>query len=396
MGKPATQLVLTIISLFFLQAVCSATQNELTAGDVRILMINTASLIDDIDTEIATMQSMVSQIVPCPCENEDPCSDAAALADAELSLLQAKNNAAKTVLQTAANDYNSDVPLSDVLKKTGVALEIINGGIKVAISQSDQIPSSCPDDNGYDICPTAKNAVIHSLATVSREYQSVKADYDTLAAIPVVQLTPEQIADKKKNDRLMGVYSKLGEAERMRETMKNLEQSGASAETLSASRMKLAGMEKELSDTYESVLMDQRYKKDFWTNWDYATLKKNQGDIETARQLYATAFSSTNVDEKDRKEFLDKLQKDSQGELKLTQPPKADDKVVKSISQSMHEQYDKISNKAQWAGYSAYMSFHSSVVFTLAKAAPIVNDMKKFRDLITGKELENSAGQAGN
>jgi len=388
MGK----LGLAFIALVLLQAVSFAAQSELTPGQVRKLISDSASLIDAVDVQIAYLSGMASQLGSCPCGDEDPCAEAAAAAESALSSLRAKSESAKGKILKAADDYsNEDVPLSVAVSDVGDALRIIHTGIGSAESDSGDIPSSCPDESGTDVCPAAKEAVSDSLSSVISKYRYVKDEYDVLAAEKEPQPTPEQVADKQKNDRLMSVYPKLGEAQRMRETIKNMAQSGAPESELSAARMSLAGLEQQAKDVYDSILLDQRYKKDFWTNWDYATLKKNQGNAEAARLLYATALSSTNVDPQAKREFLDKVKRDSQQELGLKAPPGVGDKVVKSIGESMQEKYDKV----KLMGYSVYMDFKSAFVFSLAKAGKVLNDMQEFEDAITGKKLEKAISETG-
>lgn len=394
MGRHATRFSLLIFLLLILQPHCSAAgTSEPSTGDVRALIIDTAGLADEIDTQISILYGLASQIAPCPCEEDgtDACSDAKSVAISALSSLNSQNTAAKNEIQAAATDFGNGAPLYDVLQRVGNALAIINSGINTAIVESDRIPDSCPDDSGSDICPYAKSAVGSSLSTVIRSYQSLKDRYDKLAGT-VREPTPQEREDTAKNDRLASVYPKLGQAQRMRETIKNMAQSGASQSEIDAATMTLRGLERQASDVYDSILLNSRYKNDFWTNWDYATLKKNQGDAEGARKLYATAFSSANVDESTRKAFMDKLKRDGQAALKLSQQPKSDDKVVKSMRESLHEEYDRV----KLMGYSVYMDFHSSFVFTLAKAGKIIDDMKQFRDAFSGKSLEQSAEQAGN
>lgn len=390
-GNVLAGIPLAVALLVLFQPLCSAAQQELTKSDVRMLLINSADLADVVYEELSSLQVMAAQIEPCPCPEEgtDLCSDAAAQAQAMLALLNAKNGAAKTVILSAADDYNSPlVSLPDVVKKVGVALEIINSGIANADSAADQIPESCPDDYGYDICPLARSAVTRALATVVGKYQPVKAEYGRLAGLPAPQLTPEQLEDKKKNDELLSVYPGLDEAKRMHQTIANMEQSGASASELSAAHVQLYGLEQRLQDAYDKILQNPRYKKDFWTNWDYATLKKNQGDFGAAMQLYATALSDVNVDPKAKQEFMDKQRQANRERLGLSRQPAPGDKVINSISAGMREKF----NELKW---SAYSTFQTAYYSALATAGSVLNDIQTFKDATRGKSLEKAAQQAG-
>ena len=393
MGRFTINLALiTVLLLIFQPFSSAAAQQELSEGDVRILIINTAELVDEVNAQISSLQSVASQIQPCPCPEEgtDVCSDAAAAASSVLSMLQSRSDSAKAKIQAAANDYNNeDVPLSVAVKDVGDALAIISNGITTADSAADSIPSSCPDENNMDICPFAKNAVSSALSDIISKYGPVKSEYDRLAGM-TPQLTPEQQRDKEKNDRLLSVYANLGKAQRMRDTINNMEQSGASEADLLSARMQLSGLEQENIGVYESILSDSRYKFDFWTNWDYATLKKNRGDTDSAMVYYAIALSSTNVDEKTKVQFLDNVRTHGQSELNLQKAPPANDKVVKSISQSMQESYDN----AKLYGYSKYMDYKIAFFAKLAKVGKAIKDVQQFEEAITGKSLEASAAQA--
>jgi hypothetical protein len=328
---------------------------------------------------------MAGQISPCPdSTGADPCSNAQSTAYSVLSTFGAKTANAKAQLDTADKDLQNGAAPSVVLKEVGNTLSTINDGIKYAITEADTIPDSCPDESGNDICPSAKGAATQALASISRNYDSVKTEYDQLAGT-VTQLTPEQQQDQQKNNELLSVHPKLAEAKDLRDKIKYMEDypkwSGSSKADIDSSKAKLKDMEDNLTNTYESILSNSRYKNDFWTNWDYATLKKNQGDADKARQLFATALSSTDVDEKSKSDFMNKLRKDSQTSLGLSAPPSSDSSVIKSIGKDLSYMYDK----SVWAKSILIHDFHCAYIATLAKTGKLIDDIKTFRDTITGK-----------
>jgi hypothetical protein len=392
MGKAGALFALLVFFLVFAEPAHPASTASLTDANVRSLIIDSAALADVIDGQISYLSGVAAQIQPCPCPEEgtDACSDAAAQANAALSLLHAKNDAAKSVIKSAASDYNSPlVSLSDVVNKIGTALAVINSGINDAIIQSDSIPESCPDDNNNDICPSAKAAATHSLATVAGDYQAVKAEYDGLAGLKP-QLTPEQIAENNKNDRLLGVYSAVAQGQRTRETIADLENSGASEQEIAAAKMTLAGQEQKAEDVYKSVLLDKSYEHDFWTNWDYATLKKNQGDNEMAMRLYINALSDPHVSEATKQAFISKVMQDSQQELNLKAPPSTASKVMGAISEGVQSVYESV----QQYGSSKFNDAKIAFMAKMAKAGKVYNDVQKFEEDITGKGLSNAAQEA--
>jgi hypothetical protein len=226
------------------------------------------SFMQQISSDLNTMQGMTGYVT-CGAGQEATCRQALAKADVVLSVLRGQRDAAKAKLASARSGFNSQAPMSDVLKNAGDSLALINSGLESAAQSARQIPSTCTDNDGNDICYLVKQPVDDSLFMLGQVYNYRKAEYDALAA-QVPSLSPDQLAAQNKNDRLMGVYPNLDEAKRMRETIANLQQSGADEQTLSASRVELAGLEKKTSDVYDSILLDPSFKHDFWTNWDYA------------------------------------------------------------------------------------------------------------------------------
>jgi hypothetical protein len=378
MNKLTITFTFLIFLLVIFQPICSAA----SAADVRILISDANEMIANIDSQISSLQGYAGGISPCPSSDgtSDPCSSARATALSVLSNLAAKMDTAKTQLGTASSDLDNGAPLPNVMNEIGTSLSTVNSGINYAITEAGTIPASCPDENGNDICPGATDAARSSLASISRSYQTVKAEYDKLAGT-ATQLTPQQQEDQQKNTKLLSASTQLRQAEQLRQTIKNLEQSGASEDTLKSSRAELKDMEDNLTKTYEDILNNSRYYNDFWTNWDYATLKKDQGDRYYAIHFYALALSSTNVDEKSKTDFMNKLRKDSQSELGLSAPPSSDSSVMQSIGKDLHYMYDK----SVWTKSVVFHDFHCAVVSAMAKTGQLVSDFQKFRDTFSGK-----------
>ena len=389
MGNRPPRLAILLFVLALSQSLAHAQASGPSRDEVGGFLDRMDSFMQQISSDLNTMQGMTGYVT-CGAGQEATCRQALARADVVLSVLRGQRDAAKAKLASARSGFDSQAPMSEVLKNAGDSLVLINSGLESAAQSAQQIPSTCTDADGNDICYLVRQPIDDSLFILGQTYRYRKAEYDALAA-QLPSLSPDQLAAQDKNDRLAGVYPNLGRAQDMRATIADLEQSGASEQTLSASRVELAGLEKKTSDVYDSILLDPRFKHDFWTNWDYATLKKNQGDFAAAQALYAAALSDARVSEQDKKDFMAKLQKESQSSLGLAAPPPADDKVVKSMRESLREQYDKL----KLMGFSTYMDFHASFVFTLAKAGNALNEMKQFRDAFTGQSIENAAGEAG-
>ncbi|MEM3087348.1 MAG: hypothetical protein QXO51_03675 [Halobacteria archaeon] len=112
------------------------------------------------------------------------------------------------------------------------------------------------------------------------------------------------------------------------EYAKKLRQGGATTSD------ELLKVESQLESHYEEILKVD--PKNFWGNWDYATLRANQKDYSSADRLYHTAVST--LDPATRKEIIANLQIPAVEKWKLSERPAPEtSSFLSSIKENLRE-----------------------------------------------------------
>lgn len=137
----------------------------------------------------------------------------------------------------------------------------------------------------------------------------------------------------------------------------------------------LVTQENALGTYYEQILSVE--PKNFWANWDYATLKTYDGNYVYADHLYHTAVST--LDERTRIEVLTGARLSTVNRLKLAEEPLPEkSSFLKKIGEGIKEALDL---RKEETSYDAEKLTWKA---KLAKKAGLYNNYEAYNQCVTG------------